>query len=75
MILYPPSPQKKKQKVRAWNPSGTREVGGSTVALLRGESAKLKAQLMASMEKEAALSRVLKDQAAELLGGVTTYPQ
>lgn len=52
-----------------------REVCGSAVALLRGENANLKAQLMASVEKEAALSRVLKDQAAELLGGVTAYPQ
>ena len=47
----------------------------STLGKLQGDNARLKAQLRVSQEREAALSRVLKEQAEELLGGVTIQPQ
>jgi hypothetical protein len=47
----------------------------STLGKLQGDNAKLKAQLRVSQEREAALARVFKDQAAELLGGLTIHPQ
>ena len=47
----------------------------STLGKLQGDNARLKAQLKVSQEREAALSRVLKEQAVELLGGVTIQPQ